>query len=140
MNYSGLDVNSLRIEIAILQEDILSNNPGTAKFKIPVIMTDDTISRIIASGNKNIINRRNGNISGFNINIENTILLRIPLEYTYFYGKKIIPSGTKFLVAFVGGNINDIRIIGRYDFSDKDIPYDELDNIEIISDGSDMLA
>lgn len=140
MNYSGLDINALRTEIAILQQDVPSNNPGTAKFKIPVIMTDDTVSRIVASGSKNIINRRNGNISGFSVNLENTISLRIPLEYTYFYGKKIVPAGTKFLVTFVGGNINDIIIIGRYDFSDKDIPYHDLDNNEFLADGGDILA
>lgn len=134
MNIGGLNIDGLRIEIAVLQEDIPANNPGTAKFKIPVLMTEDTVSHITASGSKNIINRRNGNISGFTVNIENTISLRIPLEYTYFYGKEIVPAGTKFLVVFVGANVNDIRIIGRYDFSDRDIPYHELFNNEVNND------
>ena len=41
--------------------------------------------------------------------------LKVPKEYTYFYEGDVMPAGTKFIVAFIGGNINDIKIIGRYD-------------------------
>ena len=27
----------------------------------------------------------------------------------------IIPKGTRFIVAYIGANVNDIKIIGRYD-------------------------
>lgn len=127
MNINQLNIDNLRIEIAVLQENVSANNPGTAKFKIPVIMTEDTISHIAAYGINNIVNKKNANISGYSINIEDTIDLKIPTEYTYFYGKKIVPAGTRFLVAFVGGNVNDIKIIGRYDYNkDGDIPYHEI--------------
>lgn len=112
MNYFEND--RLRTEIAILQEDILAIAPGTAKFKIPAIMTEDVVAHI-STGNKNILNKRNGNLSASAVNVKNTISLKVPLEYTYFYGSEIVPAGTRFIVAFIGANINDIKIIGRYD-------------------------
>ena len=112
---NNLDINHLRIEIAYLQEEIESANPPTkAKFKIPVIMTEDRVTSLVTS-NKNILNRSNGNISGSPIHLDNTIELPVPLEYTYFYGADKVPKDTRFLVAFVGANVNDIKIIGRYD-------------------------
>ena len=27
----------------------------------------------------------------------------------------VIPAGTRFIVAYIGANVNDIKIIGRYD-------------------------
>ena len=111
---SFLNYDNLRIEIAICQEDIDANNPGIHKFIIPVLCTDDTCGSFYTPStnifNKNIVN------SGVSItNIDNFIDLRVPKEYTMFYGKDIIPKGTRFIIAFIGGNINDIRIIGRYD-------------------------
>lgn len=114
MKLNELDIDGLRIEIAILLEDI-PKKEIEAKFKIPVLMTEDTISHITSSGSKNVINKRNANISGYSINIQDAISLKVPLEYIYFYNGDIIPAGTKFLVAFVGGNMNDIKIIARYD-------------------------
>lgn len=106
MNLNELDINGLRTEIAILQEDI-EKKETYAKFTIPAIMTNNIVSHISSSsGNKNT--------NGYIINIEDTILLKIPLEYIYFYDGDIIPKGTKFIVVFIGGNINDIKIIGRY--------------------------
>jgi hypothetical protein len=110
------DINRMRIEIAVLQEDISRENPGTAKFKIPVIMTEDTVAHI-TTNNSNILNRTNGNLANAYVNIENTIDLYVPQEYTQYYDVDTIPAGTRFLVAFVGGNVNDIRIIGRYDYT-----------------------
>ena len=112
---NNLNIDHLRIEIAYLQEEILSSDPPKrAKFKIPVIMTEDRVTSLKTS-NKNILNRSNGNISGSPINLDNTIELEVPLEYTFFYGAEKIPKDTRFLVTFVGGNVNDIKIIGRYD-------------------------
>lgn len=106
--------DNLRIEIAYLQEDIPSFIACKAKFKIPVIMTEGTVASLTTS-NKNILNRRNGNLKGAPINLDDTIKLDVPLEYIYFYGAPIVPKNTRFMVAFVGGNINDIKIVGRYD-------------------------
>ena len=116
---SYLNVDNMRIEIAILQEEIDAFSPSTiGKFKIPTIMTEDTVATIRTSNN-NIRNRRNGNIGSSGVNIDNSIDIYVPFEYTFAYGStdRKIPKGTKFVVAFIGANVNDIRIIGRYDQS-----------------------
>lgn len=99
---NNLYMDGLRTEIAILQEDVQSKNPGYAKFIIPVLMTTTNVDSLI-------INSKNSSI-----NLTNTINLYIPTQHTYFYNKDIVPKGTKFIVTFVGGNINDIKIIGMY--------------------------
>lgn len=110
-----LDTDRMRIEIAVLQEDLDAKKAGWAKFVIPVIMTQDTVLRYTVS-NTNILNKRNTTLSSSSVNIENMIDLYVPQEYTYFSGVDIIPAGTKFLVCFVGANVNDAKIIGRYDY------------------------
>lgn len=112
--------NNLRIEIAVLQENVEAFKGRLAKFKIPVIMTNDISANIITS-NINIVNRRNGNLSASQLNINNTIDLYLPYEHIFTYGEKIVPIGTRFLIAFVGANINDAKIIGRYDQSSSDL-------------------
>jgi len=110
---SKLDQDNLRIEIAILQEPIDAFYPNTGKFRIPALMTEDNVSKI-NTNNANIANRRNGNIGSSSVNIDNYIELKVPFECTYTYGDYEIPAETKFLVALVAGNDNDIRIIARY--------------------------
>ena len=114
-NSNQFDIDRMRTEIAVLQEDIDAKNPGYAKFKIPVIHSDTTIAHITTS-NTNIRNKNSGNIKQSSVNIKDTITLRVPEEYTYFWPTEIVPAGTRFIVTFVGGNVNDIRIIGRYDY------------------------
>lgn len=113
-NLNELYKDGLRIEVAILQEDVESKNPGYAKFVIPVLMTESKVTTFV--GYSNIINKnRNANILNSSINFKNTIKLFIPTEHTYFYDKDVVPAGTKFFIAFIGGNINDIRVLGIYD-------------------------
>ena len=105
----------LRLEIAILEEDISATNPKTASFTIPALMTEQYKGKKYVN-NYNVINKnKTGTPSISTITIDNTIKLQVPKEYTKWYGSIIIPKGTKFIVAFVGGNINSMRIIGRYD-------------------------
>jgi hypothetical protein len=114
-NSNQFDMDRMRTEIAILQEDIDAKHPGIAKFKIPVIMSNDNIAHI-TTNNYNISNKKTGNIKSSAININNYIALRVPEEFTYFWPTEKVPAGTRFIVTFVGGNVNDIRIIGRYDY------------------------
>lgn len=44
---------------------------------------------------------------------ERTIDLVLPTYLIRDYPTKFIPKGTKFLVGFVGGNINNCQVIGR---------------------------
>ena len=112
---SYLNVDNMRIEIAVLQEEVNAYTPSKGKFRIPALMTEDVVANIKTS-NSNIINRRNGNIGSSGVNINNYIELQIPFEYSFSYGasNRKIPKGTKFLVAFIGANVNDAKIIGRY--------------------------
>ena len=120
MNNTYLDVDKMRIEVAILQEEIYAFEPGYGKFKIPTVMTQDVVARVNSSSS-NIINKRNGNLGSSSVNIDNYIQLFVPLEYTFDYGAEKIPKGTKFLVAFIGANVNDGKIIGRYDESTNNV-------------------
>ena len=74
MNNTYLDVDKMRIEVAILQEEIYAFEPGYGKFKIPTIMTQDVVARVNSSSS-NIINKRNGNLGSSTVNIDNYIQL-----------------------------------------------------------------
>ena len=99
-----IGINNVRTEIAILQEPVNSKNPGIGTFKIPALIINES---------NNLISKSSFNGS-FNMKMSNNIKLPIPTEHTYFYKDSIVPAGTKFIVIFVSGNINDIQIIGRY--------------------------
>ena len=121
MNVSSfLNVDNMRIEIAVLQEDIPAFEPTDAAFRVPALMTENTVA-YMSTSNTNIINRSNGNIGSSTINIDNTLSFFVPFEYTFSYGASTVPKGTRFLLAFVGANVNDARIIGRYDQSSSNI-------------------
>ena len=115
-------LDNLRIEIAVLQHDIYAFSNTRARFKIPVVMTEDIVANLSISGN-NIVNKTHGNMGSSSISINNTIELFVPIEYTSTMGVDIIPKGTKFIVAFVGANVNDAKIIGRYEESPDDTYY-----------------
>ena len=44
---------------------------------------------------------------------EITLDLIIPKYLVMDYSDKYIPKGTKFIVCFIGGNINNCQLIGR---------------------------
>ena len=113
-NQNYTESYTLRTEIAILQEDINSQNPGIHKFTIPAIMTGEKVGTMYVHA-KNSANKRLLKSTIAKTTFDPTIDLRVPKEYTAFFGADIIPKGTKFIVAFIGGDINNIRIIGRYD-------------------------
>lgn len=122
MNYSGNHVatSNLRLEIAVAQENINAYTPGMVKFKIPALMSDATSETFLNKKN-NIVNKNSNFTSNINTTeTDNTISLRVPKEYTRWYGKEIIPKGTRFIIAYIAGNINDIKIIGRYDSADDE--------------------
>lgn len=52
-------------------------------------------------------------LSTYQFRSEITIDLEIPSAFTKDYPSKYIEKGTKFMVIFVGGSINNARIIGR---------------------------
>lgn len=60
-----------------------------------------------------IANQDKSWLSNYQFRSEITIDLEIPSAYTSDYPSKYIKKGTKFLVLFVGGSINNAKIIGR---------------------------
>ena len=115
---SFTSTNNLRLEIAILQEDIEAQNPGVHEFKIPVISTGETVGTVYTR--TKTANKKKTTRSVSRTQFDNTISLRVPKEYTVYYGKRIIPKGTRFIVACIGGNLNDIKIVDRYDSADDE--------------------
>lgn len=110
--------NTLRLEIAFSQQVIDAHNPGYVDFIIPTLVPDVLNTRAYTPNynisNKNAVSTRSIGTTSIN----NLIRLKVPREYTEWYGADTIPIGTRFIVAFIGGNINDIKIIGRYDSYD----------------------
>ena len=113
---NNFNTDYMRTEIAVLQEDVSSSDPGYCNFTIPVLMTEDTVA-VVSVNNANILNRRNGNLKASSINLNNTIELYIPryLLTAYTQTNDTIPKGTKFIVSLVGGDPNQAKIIGVYD-------------------------
>lgn len=107
------DATSTRQEIAILEQDINKYNPGSAQFSIPALAigNTNTVTRL----NKSLANKNLKKTSLSTVNISNTITLQIPKEYTRHFNNKIIPKGTKFIICFIGGDISNAKIIGRFD-------------------------
>ena len=61
----------------------------------------------------NINNKDLSWLTTYTMTSEITIDLFLPKYLMMDYPEKYIPKGTKFLVAFVGGNLNNCQIIGR---------------------------
>jgi DNA repair exonuclease SbcCD ATPase subunit len=133
-----MNQDNMRTEIATLEEDVPISDEAIyrtikGKFKIPVLMTTDTVASVQTS-NKNVLNRNNGSLKGSSMNLNNTISLTIPKEYILCYKGTKIPKGSKFLVSFVSANVNDIKVIGRYDGDKADEISSERSILEYILD------
>lgn len=103
--YADLDLRYP--EIAICMED---SDTGVGKFFIPILtpfLNKDFIYDDIDyfSSKKNIIT--NSKLSIQNCTMSNYIELDIP-------DKKPIKKGQEVIIVFIGGDINNIRIIGGY--------------------------
>lgn len=101
---------NIRIEMATLMENINKYYPGTASFSIKAITPFSTDSTVAIRSAKSA-NKTKKNITG-NLNNSTTISLTVPKDIVRDYKSKIIPKGTIFYVAFIGGDINKPRIIG----------------------------
>lgn len=112
INYSNL--SNFRQEIAVLQEEINKYDPPSdAKFIIPALMGNLNTEKTTPNRTNNILNKNN-NLGITRVTTSNYITLSIPKEYVINYPKKYVPSGTLFIVGFIGGDITSCKIIGRY--------------------------
>lgn len=112
--YENLDLRY--IEIAEAAETFYTYE-SSALFYIPVLMpmidSTNKITEKPLPSNRNILNKNRPKISA---KAYSTGSISIPLheERLGSWYKNRVPKGTKFMVAFIGGDINKCRIIGRY--------------------------
>lgn len=106
--------NGLAIEFAVLQHDINKYAPGIATFYIKALSSKEGLleKEVVQTDNNNIVNNTNG-LSIGKVELVSGIKLTVPLEIVRYFPTKIVPKGTVFLVAFVGGDLNKPTIIGR---------------------------
>jgi hypothetical protein len=112
MNYS--DYNN--VQEAILYEDVnRDENEGIKHpFYIKALVPFETKEGRTINVNRSFIMNKDLNwLSTVTMTSEITVDLFLPTELKRFYPEQVIPKGTKFIVAFVGGNINNVQIIGR---------------------------
>ena len=109
-------------EIAIAMDDIDRANPGVIRFAIPVLTplmnNDKPITDTIRQSRSNLMNDQSVKFEIENIKVTNTIRIPVPQEVCNAYqlddSNRIIKSGSKWIVVFVGGDITKPRIISRY--------------------------
>lgn len=101
-------------EIAILMDNIDKEN-NIGRFIIPTLTPSYSTKRLVKStkpknSTNNIIN--NNIIGVTEITEQNYVTLTVP---NYLFNNDInYKEGDKFIIVFVGGDINKIRIIGVY--------------------------
>ena len=110
-------------EIAIAMDDIDRMNPGEIRFAIPILtpLMDNSkpVVDTIRQTKSNLRNDPSVKLEVDNIRIANFISIRVPQEVCNVYQlteeNRIIKSGSKWIVVFVGGDITKPRIISRYE-------------------------
>ena len=98
---SYIETDNLRLEIAVLKEEIKAFIPSIGKFTVPSLMMQ---SQMQGSSSSN---------SGGNDDMY--VEIYVPYEYTFAWGDENVPAGTRFIVGSIGANLNDMKIVGRYD-------------------------
>lgn len=103
------------IEIAVLMQDCNKYNPGSKPFYIPAIMPGVAKSTAQCKTPQNTHNLKNKNkqLGVNNITTTGSITLPIPKQHVIYYKDRIVPAGTEFMVAFIGGDITKPQIVGR---------------------------
>ena len=84
-------------------------HPFYIKALVPL---ESEVGRTIRIQRNNIMNK---DLTGLSTNVmtsEITLDIYIPKNIIMDYPDKYIPKGTKFLVCFIGGNINNCHLIG----------------------------
>lgn len=112
--YENLDLKYPEIAVAA---HMFYTTDSSARFYIPVLMpligadASGSTTRLPSSGN--ILNKDKPSISS---SAYSTGSISIPLriERLGSWYKNRVPRGTQFIVAFIGGDIGNPQILGRY--------------------------
>lgn len=97
------------VEYAVLQQQVNKYFPGYAEFLLPCVPLAEELD--IPSPRQNSANK-NDVFKTTKVVTSKTITLQIPKDIVRDYKEKFIPAGTRFIVTFVGNDLNKPRIIG----------------------------
>lgn len=102
-------------EMAVLMEGNITKDNPIGKFVIPILTPNFNNDRLMITekpklNNSNIINKQTNKVT--TVTEQNYVTLEIP---QYMFTNNIqYKKGDKFIVVFIGGDVNKIRIIGVY--------------------------
>lgn len=114
-NIQNGNINNFRQELGILQETINKYDPPErAKFVIPALMGNVPSNDKTTPNRSDNIKNQNNNLGITKTTVTNYVMLKVPKEYVINYPNKYVPEGTQFIVGFVGGDITNAKITGRY--------------------------
>ncbi len=89
----------------------------SARFYIPILMplvgSSSNISTTRIPPNTNILNKNRPRISSTAYS-SGSVVIPLRRERLGTFYNNYVPKGTKFIVVFIGGDINNIAILGRY--------------------------
>ncbi len=106
-------------EIAVCVEDTYYNAISRTKFSIPVLtpnLNQSTISQgVIRQDGSSLINKDKKSVEVENITIGNYLTIPVPSRMvTPNVMNLAIRKNSKWIVVFIGGDINKPQIIGQY--------------------------
>ena len=101
-------------EVGILTSPCNKYKPGYQTFYIqalnPMNLKSNT-KQTVSVKNNNIINKKG--ITSGKIEVGSNILIEMPKEVARNFPTKFIPPGTRFIIFFLGGDINKPVVVGR---------------------------
>ena len=110
------------VEVAICLEEFYKYRPGFLRFAIPTMepyMSKSHIEENIHNVNiSNVMNKYKEELNIKPVVDTNVFTIELPADIVYdCYNDKmgIVPAGEKFLIEFVGGDINNARFLERFD-------------------------
>lgn len=117
-----LNKNHTFVEVAICLEKFYKYRPGILKFSIPIMepymLKDEYEEQIHRVDLSKIMNKEKEKLNIKPVIQSNAFSLELPADLVYDCDNDkdgIVEKGEKFLVAFIGGDINNIRFLERYD-------------------------
>lgn len=129
--YSDADLKY--VEVAICLEDFYKYRPGFLRFAIPTMepyMSKSVIEDNVHNINMtNVLNKYTDELNIKPVTDTNVFTIELPADVVYHADNDkdgIVPAGEKFLIEFVGGDINNARFLERYDTTPNVIDHHQI--------------
>jgi len=102
-------------EIALLVSTCNKYEPGEQKFYLQSVtpLKDGAGQDSSVTVSNNNLTNKDSSSGTSSTSTSSSITLTLPKDISRWYPKKWIPPGTRFIVAFIGGDITKPHIIGR---------------------------